>query len=94
MTKDTQTTSTLPPRQKEILYTLYRFRFLTHIHIQHLLHHKQFTCIYAWLNDLTITGYIKRYDNAKPVTFLLMTYKKVQTEILNNATIWNTVPEE
>jgi hypothetical protein len=68
MTKATQTTSTLHTRQKEIIYTLYRFRFLNRIHIQHLLHHKQFNRIIAWLNDLTTSGYIKRYYNPKIVT--------------------------
>jgi len=68
MTKATQTTSTLHTRQKQILYTLYRFRFLNRIHIQHLLHHKQFNRIITWLNDLTTTGYIKRYYNPKIVT--------------------------
>ena len=87
MTKDTQTTSPLHARQKEILYTLYRFRFLNRIHIQRLLHHKQFNRIIAWLNNLTTTGYIKRYYNPKLVTFLLTTYEKVQTEGLKNAAI-------
>jgi len=68
MTTATKTTITLHTRQKEILHTLYRFRFLNRIHIQHLLQHKQFNRIISWLNNLTTTGYIKRYYNPKIVT--------------------------
>ncbi len=68
MTTATKTTITLHARQKEILHTLYRFRFLNRIHIQHLLHHKQFNRIIFLLNNLTTTGYIKRDYNPKIVT--------------------------
>lgn len=51
-------------KQKEILFLLYRFRFLHRIQIQTLLHHKDHKTINIWLKDLTEKKYIIRiYDN-------------------------------
>ena len=55
-------------RYQDILRNLYRFRFLTRLQLQHLLHHKQFNRIIIWLNYLTKSSYIKRYYNSKQVT--------------------------
>jgi len=55
-------------RQDEILYYLYRFRFLNRNQIQTLLTHKYYNRIIIWLNELTQTQYIKRYYNPKTVT--------------------------
>ncbi len=53
----------LPPitlKQKEILFLLYRFRFLTRTHIQLFLNHKNPNQINAWLTDLVNKGYLQR----------------------------------
>lgn len=55
-------------RQQEILHHLYIFRFLTRNHLQTLLNHKQYNRIIIWLNELTETGYIKRYYDKKKIT--------------------------
>jgi len=55
-------------RQNEILYYLYRFRFLTRNQLQQLLHHKHFNRVIVWLNNLTESDYIRRYYNSKTVT--------------------------
>ncbi len=43
----------ITPKQTEILLLIYRFRFLTRIHIQKFLNHKSDTRISSWLRDLT-----------------------------------------
>ena len=58
----------LKRHHNEILHHLYTYRFLHRIHIQTLLHHKQFSRVIVWLNELTKQGYIRRYYNAKTVT--------------------------
>lgn len=55
-------------RLTEILYNLYRFRFLTGHQIQALLNHKHYNRINIWLNQLTDIGYIRRYYDKKKVT--------------------------
>lgn len=55
-------------RLPEILYNLYRFRFLTGHQIQPLLNHKHYNRINIWLNQLTDNGYIRRYYDKKNVT--------------------------
>jgi hypothetical protein len=55
-------------RQQEILHYLYQFRFLTRNQLQALLNHKQYNRIIIWLNELTESGYIKRYYDKKKVT--------------------------
>jgi hypothetical protein len=57
-------TSTISPRQLHILILLYRFRFLTRLHIQLLLGHKNHRLVLSWLNDLTTQHYLNR-DFAK-----------------------------
>ncbi len=64
-------------KQYEILFLLYRFRFLNRIHIQHFLQHKNPTRITPWLNDLTAKHCITRIyshqfgDNTKPAVYYL-----------------------
>jgi len=58
----------LTKRQEDILFYLYRFRFLNRLHIQKLLGHKSFNRIILWLNQLTTQNYIHRYYNPKTVT--------------------------
>lgn len=55
-------------RQDQILYYLYRFRFLTRLQLQQFLNHKSFNRIIVWLNELTENNYIRRYYNPKMVT--------------------------
>ncbi len=45
--------ASLTIKQTEILLFLYRYRFLSSIHIQKFLHHKNNTRISLWLKDLT-----------------------------------------
>lgn len=52
-------------KQLEILYLLYRFRFLNRVQIQQLLHHKDRRRINKWLKDLLIKKYIKRVDDTE-----------------------------
>ncbi len=78
----TSHTSTIPTysitsKQYEILLLLYRFRFLSRIHIQHFLHHKNHTRIIPWLNSLTQQQLIGRIysntfgENTKPAVYYL-----------------------
>lgn len=71
---------TLPhitPKQQEILLYLYRFRFLSSIQIQKILHNKDRRNINIWLKDLVVNNYIGRKyentltDNAKPARYFL-----------------------
>jgi hypothetical protein len=55
-------------RTDEILNHLYTFRFLTRNQIQTLLEHKHFNRIITWLNELTKSGYIRKYYNPKTIT--------------------------
>lgn len=55
-------------RTDEILHHLYTFRFLTRNQLQTLLGHKHFNRIIIWLNELSNTGYIRKYYNPKTVT--------------------------
>lgn len=48
----------LKPKQTNILYLLYKFRFLNRIQIQTLLKHKYYSRITLWLNDLTKYKYV------------------------------------
>jgi hypothetical protein len=73
----------LPPitkTQKEIIEKLiYRYRFLTRTHIQHLLFHKHPAKINIWLKDLTEKKYLNRIysktigENIKPAIYYIDT---------------------
>ncbi len=73
----------LPPitkTQKEIIEKLiYRYRFLTRIHIQQLLNHKHPAKINIWLKDLTEKKYLNRLystsigENIKPAIYYIDT---------------------
>jgi hypothetical protein len=60
MKQSTQQLS-IKPRQKQILFLLYKFRFLNRKHIQNLLDHQHHRAIQDWLNELTNQKYIKQY---------------------------------
>ena len=52
-------------KQQEILFLLYRLRFLNRIHIQTLLNHKDYHRINTWLKDLTEKEYTGRIYSTK-----------------------------
>ncbi len=57
----------LPPitkKQQDILYLLYRFRFLNRIQFQALFHHKTFNRVNIWLKYLTDTNYIGKTEKS------------------------------
>jgi hypothetical protein len=74
---------TLPPitdKQTEILFYLYKFRFLSTHHFQKLLNHKNPKRIQLWLKDLKDKHYITTFptnntftDNNKPYIYHLAT---------------------
>lgn len=55
-------------RQTDILFLIYRFRFLTRPHIQQLLTHKYHSKILIWLNELTKSKYLKKQQTSKTAT--------------------------
>ena len=65
------------PKQQEIIYLIYRFRFLNRIQIQTLLHHKDYRRINAWLKELTECNFLGRIyskkllENTKPAIYYL-----------------------
>lgn len=66
------------PKQKEIIYLLYKFRFLKTNQIQKLQNHKNPKRIQSWLKDLITKQYLKRVysrknfeENTKPATYYL-----------------------
>lgn len=65
-------------KQKQILILLFKFRFLTTLHFQIILGHKNPKRTQSWLKDLADKGYIlssysrkKREENNKPGTYHL-----------------------
>ena len=97
----------LPPitkTQKEIIEKLiYRYRFLTRTHIQHLLFHKHPAKINIWLKDLTEKKYLTRIyskkigENIKPAIYNIDTngirlMKQIKTD--NNLYIQNLYYEK
>jgi len=67
--------TSLTTKQKEILYLLYRFRFLNRIQIQKLLNHKTHNRINKWLKELTDSGYIgRRLDTENKINNLPSIY--------------------
>lgn len=69
----------ITPKQLEILYQLYRFRFLSRPHIQYLLKHKEPRRINSWLKTLTQHQLINRIytrdigSHTKPAIYYLHT---------------------
>lgn len=59
---------TLKPRQVEILFLLFRFRFLNRPQIQKLLNHKHHKNTISWLNQLTKFKYVTRYYDSTLLT--------------------------
>lgn len=64
--------------QKQILFLLFKFRFLTTLHVQILLKHKNPKRTQSWLKDLKDKNYIgmiyfrnSRKDNTKPAIYYL-----------------------
>jgi hypothetical protein len=71
-------TPPITKKQKEIIYYLYKFRFLNTHQIQTLLEHKNPNRSLAWLKDLIEKNYVKRQyerksfiDNTKPAQYYL-----------------------
>lgn len=74
----TLTASHITYKQREILKLLYTHRYLTRIHIQAFLKHKDKKTIYLWLKDLKTKGYIEWIynkdqfvDRSKPAIYYL-----------------------
>jgi len=73
------TQPSITPKQQEILFHLYTFRYLNRHHIQHLLKHKDSSRINKWLTDLTHKYYIHQIysntygENTKPAIYYLST---------------------
>lgn len=71
------TKHSITPKQQEILFHLYTFRYLNRHHIQHLLNHKDSARINKWLTDLTNKHYIHQIysntygENTKPAIYYL-----------------------
>lgn len=72
----------LPPitnTQKNIIYLIYRYRFLTRFHIQQLLSHAHRQKINLWLKDLHAKKYLNRLyspkyqENTKPAIYYINT---------------------
>ncbi|MEP7166474.1 MAG: replication-relaxation family protein [Candidatus Woesebacteria bacterium] len=53
-------TDSITPTQTDILLYLYRYRFLSTLHIQHLLNHSNSSRISTWLKDLTEKKMVNR----------------------------------
>ncbi len=84
----------LPPitkNQQSIIILIYRYRFLSRLHLQQMLNHKNPQKINLWLKDLTEKNYLIRIystkfgDNTKPATYHISTngirYLKQQTTV-------------
>ena len=50
----------LTPKQREIMFLIYRFRFLNRVQIQTLMKHKDPKRINVWLKDLVAQGFLGR----------------------------------
>lgn len=81
-----KTIQTITNQQLQILILLYRFRFLTRLHIQQLLNHKNHQRILTWLKDLETKGYIKSKTSTRlgaiqnPTIYYLATKSKYVLE--------------
>lgn len=85
------TLPTITKKQETIINLLYRYRFLSRLHLQLMLNHKSPQKINLWLKDLTEKEYIKRIyatkfgDNTKPATYYsginTIRYIKQNTEV-------------
>jgi len=67
----------ITPKQQEILFHLYTYRYLNRHHIQYLLNHTDSARINKWLTDLTNKHYIHQIysntygENTKPAIYYL-----------------------
>lgn len=64
-------TTNLPPitkQQKQTVYHLYKFRYITVKHFQQLFNHRNHFRIQEWLNDLRDKKYIERIKDSKDIT--------------------------
>lgn len=90
-----QPQQTLKTKQTDILFLLYKFRFLNRIQIQTLLKHKNHSRIITWLNDITKYKYINcefsRTIGNKPSVYCLGT--KGRKELLDKENIKNHLLE-
>ena len=64
-------------KQREIVYLVYKFRFINRIQLQKILGHKDARRLNAWLKDLVAKGYLGRIyskklpENTKPAIYFL-----------------------
>ncbi|HWY78926.1 MAG TPA: replication-relaxation family protein [Candidatus Sulfotelmatobacter sp.] len=63
-----QTHKPLTKKQQEILFFLYRFRFLNTHHFQIFLNHKDPRRIQKWLKELTTNGYLLCFYDSTTIT--------------------------
>ncbi|MEP7167421.1 MAG: replication-relaxation family protein [Candidatus Woesebacteria bacterium] len=57
--------TSITPKQTQLLLLLYRYRFLTSLHLQKFLNHKSHTLINHWLTDLVERNIIGKIDLKK-----------------------------
>lgn len=75
-------TTSITPKQSDILLLIYRFRFLDRKHIQQFLNHKDPRRIKSWLKDLADKKILGRKysrklgENIKPAVYFLSTKSK------------------
>ena len=78
----TMETTRITPKQLDILFLIYRFRFLDRKHIQQFLNHKDPRRIKSWLKDLVDKKVLGRKysrklgENIKPAIYFLSTKSK------------------
>ena len=83
----TMETTRITPKQLDILFLIYRFRFLDRKHIQQFLNHKDPRRIKSWLKDLVDKKVLGRKysrklgENIKPAIYFLSTKSKRILEV-------------
>lgn len=82
-------------QRKNIIYQLYKFRFLNRVHIQTMLNQKHFKQVIRLLNELTKKGYINReftrkfgaipavYSLSKKSITIIRDWEGIRPELLN-----------
>ncbi len=85
----------LKHQRKDIIYKLYKFRFLNRVHVQRMLNQKHFKQVIRLLNDLTKKGYINReftrkfggvpavYSLSKKSITTIRDWEGIRPELLN-----------
>lgn len=75
----------LKQRHTDILLLLYRFRFLTRLHIQALLNHKNHRKIIQWLNELSELGYLDKREQASVIDPGVYSLSKLSRKYLKDS---------